>query len=129
MSYRRSYNRNSYGSYSVVECPLFKTLKDIETVLDELKKNIDKKGYATLEDFYVLTGGNVVNGDSEHGWYELLNVSIENTRYGYLLRMPITIVISNDPIRDAITVLQEADEDRLYDAVQDACYILEGANK
>lgn len=93
MSYRISY-RNNYNAHGVVECPMFRSLKDIETVLDELKKNIEENGHATLEDFYILTGGNVIKGDSECGWYDLLDVTIESTRYGYLLRMPMTTVIN-----------------------------------
>lgn len=100
MSYGASYrnNRNCYGSrnyYKEVESPLFKSLKDIELVLNELKNSIDQNGWATLKDFYKLTNAVVVKEeDSNYGWNDLLNIQIINTRYGYLLDMTTPIRIT-----------------------------------
>lgn len=134
MSYRVSYrnNRNCYGyrNYKEVESPLFKSLKDIELVLNELKNSIDQNGWATLKDFYKLTNAVVVKEeDSNYGWNDLLNIQIINTRYGYLLDMTTPLRITHDPIRDAITVLQESDENYLPNAVDEACNILRDITK
>lgn len=125
MSYRASYNsyRNNavYGRIpGQVENPTFTSLSDVEKVLNSLKENIEKKGNATLADFYKLTGGVVVTGDSEYGWFDLLDTDIRKTRYGYELRMPNSVRIFSDPVRDAIETLESADEDNALDIVDKA---------
>ena len=125
MKYRATYNsyRNNafYGRIpGNVENPTFTSLSDVEKVLNSLKENIEKKGNATLVDFYKLTGGVVVTGDSEYGWFDLLSCAIHITRYGYELVMPTCIRIYSDPVRDAIETLESADEDNALDIVDKA---------
>ena len=89
--------RNNYGYVSyrgtrrgmgVVDTMAFPGLVGIEAVLDRLNTNIKNNGYATVEEYYKYTNGEVVDGDSEYGWTSLLNCQINRTRYGYDLIMP-----------------------------------------
>lgn len=126
MSYRVSY-RNNYYENTTAECYTFATLTEIEAVINSLNKIIDKNGHATLHDYYKLTNGATTKDDVNFGWIDLMYASIEVTRYGYQLRMPTThrlIFDSADSIRNAYDILQNADDDSLSDAVNDACDIL-----
>ena len=129
MSYGTSY-RNYYNTrtnFANPDMPSFKTLADIEKVLDELKKNKDEKGHATQADFYKLTNGDVFEEDFKYGWTELVGVNVRRTRYGYVLQMPVCGSLFVDPnmsLKTAIDILDNADEDSLEDAANDVRNIL-----
>ena len=128
MNNRVSYRGyRGYASKNNAEMVVFKTLSEVEHVLNELEKYIKSNGYATLSNYYELTGGIVVDNDSKVGWKDLMNVNISSTRYGYLLNMPLATALYVDPnvaIKTAIDILDNADTDSLEDAANDVREIL-----
>lgn len=114
-------NRPYYQNNLYVEKPTFATLTDADNVLVALKQKIKEKGYATASDFYKLVDGESVSGDSEIGWFDILDAVIRVSRYGYELSMPLAERIRSNPVRDALEVLENVnDEDGAIDAVDTA---------
>lgn len=115
-----NYGRPYYGRVAgAVGIPTFRSLSDIDKVLNGINKSIETKGYATLSDFYKLTDGTVIEGDSDYGWFNVLDVSIRVTRYGYELVMPMSVRVCSDPVRDAFDRLKDADEDNALDIIDE----------
>ena len=119
-------NRVSYRSYDeyagfIQDMPTFRTLNEIEKVLDELNKIVKTKGFTTLADFYKLTDGVVIDGDELFGWRNLFEVRIRGTRYGYIINLPRASKIHIDPnekIKTSIDILDNAGDD-LKEAAND----------
>ena len=126
-------NRVNYGAYAnyrsrnVVEAAHCKNLTEVNTLLETLKLNIKKEGFATTADYYELTGGVVVEGDNKFGWTDLLNVHIHSTRYGYEVCMPMVTCLKRDSVREAYELLREADEENAYDIAVEATQCLSEA--
>ena len=122
MSYRNSYV--SYRNNNIVESPDFKSLAEIGQVLDHMGDYIADVGYATLDKYYQMTDGVVVEADSQYGWKSLLGFSIDVTRYGYKLRVPMPEIINVNPTQEVINILSDVNEENYEDCVQDAMHYL-----
>lgn len=62
-------------------------------VLNNLMDLVEDYGRASVEDFYDLVGITSQYTDSRWGWTDLRNAYIENTRNGWIIRLPRTVVI------------------------------------
>ena len=62
-------------------------------VLNGLMDLVEDYGQASVEDFYDLVGLESQYTDSRWGWTDLRNAYIENTRRGWIIRLPRTVVI------------------------------------
>lgn len=62
-------------------------------VLNGLMDLVEDYGQASVEDFYDLVGLDSQYTDSRWGWTDLRNAYIENTRRGWIIRLPRTVVI------------------------------------
>ena len=104
-----SYRGNMRGS---IDNKVFANLRDADAVLDRLNMSIKNNGYATVSEYYSMTNGEVVDGDSSYGWFSLLNCQLTRTRYGYELRMPYPeqVVDTTDYASEAYSALVN-DED------------------
>lgn len=132
MGYGQYSRRTNYATYNYgwIEYRPFKTLSEIEKVIEQLKLSILEKGFATVAEYYELTNGEVIKGDSETGWTELTTVKISAGRYGYMLEMPAPYSIKpSNPIDSAINTLRDAIENDDMSFVEDACNILQDLNK
>ena len=99
-----SYRGNRQG---VLDNVVFIGLGNVEAVLNKLDASIKSNGYATVAEYYGLTGGEVIDGDSEYGWASLINCQITRTRHGYELQMPYPerVVDNTDHLSEAYTAL------------------------
>ena len=118
MSYGTSYRYNTNNGarrYDLGnDMPVFRSLTDVNKVIMELEKKIKENGSASVADFYSITDGVVVNEDYKYGWHDLLGIRIENSRYGYILNMPVAEALRFDPnakIKTAIDILDNAGDD------------------
>lgn len=111
------YRPNNNVYYANIEDMTFKTLTDVENVLESLKKEILEKGFATVAEYYRLTGGTIVASDYKYGWTDMLDCRITSTRYGYLLSMyaPKDINIDKNPLQEIYNMLQDVGEEDAYD--------------
>lgn len=74
----------------------FGARKDAEQVLCNMQDIIDKYGFVTLADFHDLVGDsrNTDYTYNKRGWANLDYVSIKRTRYGYEMKLPVTVPIN-----------------------------------
>lgn len=64
-----------------------------EEVRDGLIAYIDEYSSVTVADFYQASGISSSHVDSKHGWKDLSSSNIRNTRGGYIIELPPTVVI------------------------------------
>ena len=123
MSYSRvSYYDNSprrYGSSLVVPAT-FKTLKEVDDLLENMTAQIKTYGKVTVAEYYLFTGGTVIESDSHYGWDDLLDCKITKGRYGYELVMPAAKLLQSNPTQEAYDILSDANEDNYEECVKDA---------
>ena len=114
--------RVSYGRYrgGMPERATFKTLTEVDSLLNKLNESIKLNGHATVAEYYKLTGGEIMTDDTKAGWSSFMGLHINKTRYGYELSIPYPEYLDIDPIAEAYDILSNADEDNYGDAVLDA---------
>lgn len=67
--------------------------QEAREVLNNLIDLVEDYGQASVEDFYDLVGIEANYTDARWGWTDLRNAYIENTRRGWIVRLPRTVVI------------------------------------
>ena len=83
-------NEEKDGPTVHVDRILFKTNSEAHIVLDTMKREIVKFGYASVQDFYNFVGDyGVYNPELyNYGWTSLDNVGITHSMAGYYLELP-----------------------------------------
>lgn len=97
VSYRSYYDfKNSRSKtpdgYSNIHFP---SRVDAENVLDEMKDIVDRYGFATIADFYELSGNyNFIYNSSKYGWVDVSRCKIVRIKDGFKIDLPDPLPIN-----------------------------------
>lgn len=84
---RRELSRHARSNHDFDEV-VIPSRHEAQEVRDRLAYLCDKYGFATVSDFYELSGLSGQYTDQKWGWTDVMDVTISRSRSGYILNLP-----------------------------------------